>query len=94
MHLIRLYLMCLDILERQEIVTYREEEQALLLSIRQGAYQQPDGGFRPEFYEMVDAYDRRLAYAREHTALPERPDMKEIEQLVMSINEEVLWDAY
>ncbi len=94
MHLIRLYLMCLDILERQEIVTYREKEQALLLSIRQGAYQQPDGGFRPEFYEMVDAYDGRLAYAREHTALPERPDMKEIEQLVLSINEEALCDEY
>lgn len=92
MHLIRLYLMGLDILERREIVTYREAERALLLSIRRGEYQQPDGNFRPEFYEMVDAYDRRLAYARENTDLPEQPDLRSIEELVMSINEEALRD--
>lgn len=36
MHLIRLYMMCLDILENKEIVTYREKEHDLLMSIRNG----------------------------------------------------------
>lgn len=33
MHLIRLYLMCLDILEREEIVTLREKDHDLLMDI-------------------------------------------------------------
>lgn len=37
-HLIRLYMMCIDILEKEEIVTYREKERDLLMSIRNGEY--------------------------------------------------------
>lgn len=35
-HLIRLYMMCIDILEKEEIITYREAERALLMRIRNG----------------------------------------------------------
>lgn len=38
LHLIRLYLMCLDILEKQEINTYRGADLPLLMSIRNGEY--------------------------------------------------------
>ena len=38
MHLMRLYMMCLDILENEEIVTYREKEHDLLMDIRNGKY--------------------------------------------------------
>ena len=38
MHLIRLYMMCIDILEKEEIITYRTEEHDLLMSIRNGEY--------------------------------------------------------
>ena len=38
-HLIRLYLMCLDILEKEDIITYRENDHDLLMSIRAGVYQ-------------------------------------------------------
>ena len=51
MHLIRLYLMCIDILEKQEINTYREKEHDLLMSIRNGKYQKEDGTFQNEFFE-------------------------------------------
>ena len=37
-HLIRLYMMCIDILEKEEIVTYREKEHDLLMNIRNGEY--------------------------------------------------------
>ena len=34
MHLVRLYLMCLDILEKEEINTYRENDIPFLMNIR------------------------------------------------------------
>lgn len=46
MHLIRLYLMCLDILEKGDIVTYRGDDLDLLMSIRRGEYQKEDGTYR------------------------------------------------
>ena len=51
MHLIRLYMMCLDILEKEEINTYRANEREFLLSIRNGAFQNADGTYKPEFFE-------------------------------------------
>ena len=38
MHLIRLYMMCIDILEKEEIITYREAEHDLLMDIRNGKF--------------------------------------------------------
>lgn len=90
MHLIRLFLMAIDILEKEEIITYRAEEQELLLSIRNGAYQKEDGTFRGEFYEMLSGYEKRLAYASANTSLKEEPDVKAIEEFVMSVNERVV----
>lgn len=90
MHLIRLYLMCLDILERGEIITYREKEHDLLMSIRSGVYQNEDGTFAPEFFELVNDFERRMKYAGDNTDLPEHPDMKKVEELMMEINREAL----
>lgn len=94
MHLIRLYLMCLDILEKEEIITYRESDHDLLMSIRNGEYQKEDGSFRKEFFEMVSQYEDRLEYAKNNTALPEQPDHKKIEEFVISINERVIRNDY
>jgi len=92
MHLIRLFMMAIDILEREEIVTYRKNEQALLLSIRKGDYQSKDGTFRGEFYELLADYEKRLDYAAKNTSLPDSPDMKKVEEFVMSVNERVVRD--
>lgn len=86
MHLIRLYMMCLDILEKGEINTYRANDRDFLLSIRNGAFQKEDGTYKPEFFDMVSEYEKRLSYAKEHTALPANPDMKRVEEFVMDIN--------
>lgn len=86
MHLIRLYMMCFDILEKGEINTYRANDRAFLLSIRNGAFQKEDGTYKPEFFDMVSEYEKRLSYAKEHTALPANPDMKKVEEFVMDIN--------
>lgn len=78
MHLIRLYLMCLDILEKGDIITYREADHELLMDIRHGKYQQEDGSCRQEFFDMVSDFEKRLAYAKENTDLPEHPAMKKL----------------
>ena len=50
MHLVRLYYMCFDILEKGEINTYREVEHNLLMEIRNGKYL---NGNRQEKYKFA-----------------------------------------
>lgn len=86
MHLIRLYLICLDILEHEDIVTYRGQDRDLLMSIRTGAYQNEDGTYRQEFFDMVSEYEKRLSYAKENTNLPDHPNIRLVEEFVMDVN--------
>lgn len=86
MHLIRLYLMCLDILEKEDIITYREGDHDLLMSIRSGDFQLEDGTYRQEFFDMVNSFEKRLAYAKENTSLPDHPNMKLVEEFVVGVN--------
>ncbi len=90
MHLIRLFMMAIDILEKGEIHTYREEEQELLLSIRRGDFQKEDRTFSDEFYKLLADYEKRLELAAKHTSLPDEPDYKAVEQFVMKVNERVV----
>lgn len=90
MHLVRLYYMAFDILERRKIVTYREDEHDLLMFIRNGAFSNDQNLFSNEFYEMVDELEKRLEYAKQNTDLPKDPDYKRIEDFVVSVNSEIL----
>lgn len=90
MHLIRLFMMAIDILEQGEIITYREKEHDLLMAIRNGEYQKEDGMFRNEFYELLADYENKLNYAIEHTVLPDNPDMEKVEVFVERINERII----
>ena len=92
MHLVRLYLMCLDILEKEEIVTYRSADHDLLMDIRSGRYQREDHTFSSDFYDLLNSLERQLDYAKEHTSLPEMPDLVRIEAFQMEINERVVRD--
>ncbi len=92
MHLIRLFMMALDILEKGEINTCRVKEHDLLMDIRFGKYQKEDGTFQDSFYDMLADFEKRLHYASENTDLPEEPDMKRVQELVMTINERVIRD--
>lgn len=89
-HLVRLYLMCIDILEKEEIITYREADHDLLMSIRNGEYQNEDHTYKPEFFEIVNDLKKRLDYAKENTSLPAHPNTKQIEEFVMSVNRRAL----
>ena len=90
MHLVRLYLTCFDILERKEIVTYRENDLELLKSVRMGDYQNEDGTYRQEFFEIINSFEQRLNYDKENNDLPDSPDMKKVEEFVMSVNRRVV----
>lgn len=89
MHLVRLYFMCFDILEKGEINTYRETEHDLLMAIRNGEYLDENRQPTAEFYEMVDGLEKRLDYDKENTSLPERVDMNKVNDFVASVNEKV-----
>ena len=82
MHLIRLFMMAVDILELREIRTHRREEAELLMKIRRGEFRQTDGGFSPEFYEILEDYERRMEEAARKTRLPDNPDMRLVETYV------------
>lgn len=86
MHLIRLYLMAIDIFEKEEIITYRKKDRDLLMNIRNGKYQKPDGTYRSEFFEMVNNFEKRMKYAIKMSSLPEHPDIKQIEELSIEIS--------
>lgn len=92
MHLIRLFMMALDILEKGEINTFRYAEQELLLSIRNGEFQKKDSTFTDEFYDMLNDYEKKLDYAAKNTNLPDEPDMKQVQEFVMTVNEKVVRD--
>lgn len=86
MHLVRLFLMALDILEKKQIVTYREKDRDLLMSIRGGAYQNEDGSYKSEFFDLINDLEKKLKYAAENTDLPDHPNMKTVEEYVMHVN--------
>lgn len=90
MHLIRLYMMCLDILEKEKIITYREDEHGLLMDIRNGKFLDGNDQPIPEFFEMVDEYEKKLEYAKQNTNLPDNPNYKEINEFIASVNERVV----
>ena len=90
MHLIRLFMMAVDILELREIRTHRREEAELLMKIRRGEFRQTDGGFSPEFYEILEDYERRMEEAARKTRLPDNPDMRLVETYVERVNRYVV----
>ena len=86
MHLIRLFMMAIDILEKGEIITHRVDDLDTLLAIRRGDYMQADGSFSPAFFEMLEKYERKLDEAASKTKLPDNPDMEKVEKFVERIN--------
>lgn len=92
MHLIRLYMMCLDILEKEKIITYRENEHDFLMDIRNGKFLDSNRQPTAEFYEIVNDYEKKLEYAKQNTNLPDNPNYKAINEFVASVNERVIKD--
>lgn len=90
MHLIRLFMMGIDILEKGEIITHRTDDLELLKSIRRGDFQRSDRTFSSEFYEMLSAYESRLETAAKNTSLPDNPNMEKVEEFVEDVNRKAI----
>ena len=90
MHLVRLYLMCLDILNDGEIITYREKDHDFLMGIRNGKYLDENRQPIPEFFDIVDDLEAKLDKAKVTTDLPDNPDYKKINEFVASVNERIV----
>ncbi len=89
-HLIRLYMMCIDILEKEEIITYRANEHDLLMSIRNGEYLDENRQPTDAFYDLLNEYEKRFDYAKENTSLPKVPNYKRINEFKLYVNERIV----
>lgn len=93
-HLVRLYYMAFDILEKKEIITYRKAEHDFLMDIRNGKFLDDTRQPVPEFFEIVSDLEKRLAYDVENTDLPEYPDYDSINCFVAEVNERIVKGEY
>lgn len=84
-HLIRLYMMCIDILTNHEIITYREKEHDFLMSIRNGEMLDKNQQPKPEFFQYVVEYEKKMQEALDTTSLPKEPDKEAIDNLLYDI---------
>ena len=93
MHLYRLVLMGYDILINGEIITYREKEHDLLMSIRNNENNEwiTDDNHLTEKAEIfISEQMKVLEKAKDESKLPEKPDMERLENLQMAINQYIL----
>lgn len=93
-HLIRLYLMCFDILENGEIITFRKKDHDFLMDIRNGKYLDDNRQPIAEFYDIVDEFENKLNYLKEHTDLPPNPDYGRINKFLREANYKVIKNKY
>ena len=92
MHLVRLFMMGIDILEKGEIRTHRPEDDLKLLnSIRNGDYME-NGILNDAFYQIVASYQDRFVKAQVETILPDKPDLEAVGSFVERINRHVIME--
>ena len=93
MHLVRLYMMAIDILDKHEINTYRENEHDLLMSIRNNNdFEWIDENHQPteKFNKLVDDYQRKMEESAKRTTLPDKPDYNKINELKKAVNKKII----
>jgi len=84
MHLYRLYQMGIEVLQGKGVTTYRKKDLKVLMDIRNGITPLED------VFAMVDSFEKDFQYAKENSPLPEQPDYKKIEELVIEIKKKLL----
>lgn len=85
MHLIRLLVTGSEILQGKGVNTYRVAERDYLLAIRSGQFTYD------EIFATVDKLEAEFKYAAQNTILPDEPDYKAAEELLICIYETMLW---
>ena len=90
MHLTRLYLMAIDILQDGKIITYREKEHDFLMDIRNGKYLKDEITPTDEFMKIVAGLENRMKEAARKSELPDNPDQDKIDALVEEVNSAII----
>ena len=90
MHLLRLYMMGIDMMDKHEIITKRTEEHDLLMSIRNGEWLGEDGKPNEDFFKLVEEYEQRFDEACKRTTLPDNPDYDTIYTFVKEVNQDII----
>lgn len=90
MHLVRLLCTGTELLETGKMHAYREREHELLMDIRNGKFQNSDHTFKSEFFDLVSEWEKNFQYAAMNTDLPDKPDMKRVEEFVMKVNKKTV----
>ncbi len=90
MHLLRLYMMGVDIAKNKEIVTKRVNEHDLLMDIRNGKFSDANGTPNKDFFDMVEEYERKFEEALKNTTLPDEPDYEKIYKFVDKVNRKLI----
>lgn len=96
MHLVRLYMMAIDILDKHEINTYRENEHDLLMSIRNNKdFEWIDENHQPteKFNKLVDDYQKKMEDSAKNTTLPDKPDYEKIKEFKASVNKQIILNS-
>ncbi len=92
MHLIRLYLMCNEMLEYETLHTYRESEHDLLMDVRNGKYINEDGTVKPQFYDLLNEIKNKNEYLKATTKLPKKINEEDYNRLVLSLYGGIKWN--
>jgi len=79
MHLIRLLLTGIDILNGKGIITNRKDEHELLMDIRNGKIQ------FDEIWQLTNEYQNKFELAAKNTRLPDEPYIADIECLLIKL---------
>lgn len=93
-HTLRLFMMVIDILENGKIITYRDKEHDLLVSIRNGEWIDDNEQPIPEFYDVLNEYEKKFEYAKKNTTLPDLPDDNRINEFTAYVNEKIVKGEY
>lgn len=95
MHLIRLFMMGIDILEKGEIRTQRsDKDREILMAVRNGEFLSDTKTFSKEFYSLLAEYEQRFEKAAVSSLLPDNPDMEKVEKFVESVNRRTIEENY
>ncbi len=93
MHLLRLYYTCIDLFEKEDIITYRKNEHDLLMNVRNGYFMNEDGSYKPEFFDILNELKKKLDYAKNNTSLQKEPNYKKIEEFVIETNKKIILNS-
>ena len=92
MHLVRLFLMAIDILRDGEIITYRKKDHDLLMSIRNNENEEwiKDNMLTERAEKFIEEKEREMKEAFDNSKLQDTPDRNKINDLIKNINSYIL----